>query len=44
MIRNAHAKINWALNITGRREDGYHLLDMIMQKVALHDTLHFENT
>ena len=26
----AHAKINWALNITGRRPDGYHLLDMLM--------------
>lgn len=38
----AHAKINWALNITGRREDGYHLLDMLMQAIALHDTLEIE--
>jgi len=35
----AHAKINWALNVTGRRGDGYHLLDMVMQSVDLHDTL-----
>lgn len=38
----AHAKINWALNITGRRADGYHLLDMLMQAIALHDTLEIE--
>ena len=39
---NAHAKINWALNITGRRADGYHLLDMLMQTIALQDTLEIE--
>jgi len=38
----AHAKINWALNITGRRADGYHLLDMLMQNIALHDTLEIQ--
>ena len=38
----APAKINWALNITGRRADGYHLLDMLMQSIALHDTLEIE--
>ena len=26
----AHAKINLALHITGRRDDGYHLLDTIV--------------
>ena len=31
----AHAKINWALWITGRRLNGYHELDMLMQPVAL---------
>ena len=36
---NAHAKINWALNITGRRQDGYHLLDMLMQQIDLADAL-----
>ena len=39
IILNAHAKINWCLDITGRREDGYHLLDMLMQPVSLSDTL-----
>lgn len=39
---SAHAKINWALNITGRRADGYHLLDMLMQTIALRDTLEIE--
>ena len=40
----AHAKINWALDITGRRPDGYHLLDMLMQSIALSDTLCVEAT
>ncbi len=39
MIVEACAKINWSLNITGRRSDGYHLVDMILQRVALSDTL-----
>lgn len=38
----AHAKINWALDITGRRADGYHLLNMVMQTVDLHDDLSIE--
>lgn len=39
MIIDACAKINWSLYITGRRSDGYHLVDMILQRIALHDTL-----
>ncbi len=35
----ARGKINWTLNIVGQREDGYHLLDMLMQPIALADTL-----
>lgn len=31
------AKINWSLDITGVREDGYHLMDMLMQPVSLAD-------
>ena len=27
----ARAKINWSLDILGQREDGYHLMDMLMQ-------------
>lgn len=35
----SYAKINLYLNITGIREDGYHLLDMVMQEVDLADIL-----
>jgi len=35
----ANAKINLALSITGKREDGYHLIDTVMQSVDLYDTL-----
>ena len=42
MEKTARAKINWTLNVTGRRADGYHLLDMLMQPLALHDTLYLE--
>lgn len=38
----AYAKINWALNIVGRRDDGYHLLDMLMQTIDLSDDLAIE--
>ena len=39
MILHAYAKINWSLDITGVREDGYHLMDMIMQPVSLSDEI-----
>lgn len=39
----ARAKINWTLDIVGKRPDGYHLLDSLMQPLALCDTLHLEN-
>ena len=35
----AQAKINWALDITGRRENGYHEMDMLMQSVDLTDDI-----
>lgn len=38
----AHAKINLSLDVLGKREDGYHELRMIMQTVALHDTVLLE--
>lgn len=41
MLARAHAKINWSLNITGRRENGYHELDMLMQSIDLCDTMTF---
>lgn len=38
----AYAKINLTLNITGRRSDGYHTLDTVMQTISLCDTLTLE--
>jgi 4-diphosphocytidyl-2-C-methyl-D-erythritol kinase len=35
----AYAKINWHLNVLGKREDGYHELDMLMQQISLHDEI-----
>lgn len=40
----ARAKINWTLNITGRREDGYHLMDMLLQSVTLADIITLEES
>ena len=34
---DARAKINLTLDVTGRREDGYHTVEMVMQSVLLHD-------
>ena len=39
MIYKAPAKINIGLNIVGIREDGYHLLEMIMQTIDVFDIL-----
>jgi 4-diphosphocytidyl-2-C-methyl-D-erythritol kinase len=35
------AKVNLRLEILKEREDGYHELRTILQKISLHDTLHF---
>ncbi|MBP3217325.1 MAG: 4-(cytidine 5'-diphospho)-2-C-methyl-D-erythritol kinase [Lachnospiraceae bacterium] len=42
--REAYGKINLGLDVLGRREDGYHLVRMIMQTVSVADTLTFERT
>ena len=39
---NANAKINLTLDITGRREDGYHFVSMIMQSLDLCDIVEIE--
>lgn len=39
MLVKAYAKINWALNVAEKREDGYHLLDMLVQRIALCDDI-----
>jgi 4-diphosphocytidyl-2-C-methyl-D-erythritol kinase len=38
----APAKINWFLNILGKRSDGYHEIQSLMQKVTLYDQLTFD--
>ena len=38
----APAKLNLFLHITGRREDGYHLLQSVFMLIDWCDTLHFE--
>lgn len=35
------AKINICLNVTGKRDDGYHLLDMVILPLELHDSMLF---
>ncbi|MEG1475540.1 MAG: 4-(cytidine 5'-diphospho)-2-C-methyl-D-erythritol kinase [Longicatena sp.] len=35
----AYAKINLCLNVVGKRDDGYHELEMIMVPLTLHDTI-----
>ena len=35
-------KINLALAITGRRDDGYHDIDTIFQSIGLHDVIRLE--
>lgn len=44
VVVRSYAKINVCLDITGVREDGYHLLDMVMLPLELHDTLLIEET
>ena len=38
----APAKLNLFLHITGRRSDGYHLLQSAFALIDWYDTLHFE--
>ncbi|MDU5109994.1 MAG: 4-(cytidine 5'-diphospho)-2-C-methyl-D-erythritol kinase [Clostridium sp.] len=40
----AYAKVNISLDVVGKREDGYHLLEMIMQSIDLYDEIKIEKT
>lgn len=40
----APAKINWYLNVLGKRSDGYHDIETVMQTVDIFDTLTFSKT
>ncbi|AWZ49333.1 4-(cytidine 5'-diphospho)-2-C-methyl-D-erythritol kinase [Clostridiaceae bacterium 14S0207] len=42
MILKAYAKVNLSLDVVGKREDGYHLLRMIMQRIDLYDVIEME--
>ncbi|MDR1000376.1 MAG: 4-(cytidine 5'-diphospho)-2-C-methyl-D-erythritol kinase [Clostridiales bacterium] len=44
MIVHAKAKVNLALDVLGKRADGYHELKMIMQTVLLNDNVCVEKT
>ncbi len=44
MKLKAYAKINLTLDITGKREDGYHTIDSIMQSVSVADEIELELT
>ncbi|AHY46068.1 ispE: 4-(cytidine 5'-diphospho)-2-C-methyl-D-erythritol kinase [Rubrobacter radiotolerans] len=38
----AHAKVNYSLEVTGVRDDGYHTLRTVFQSISLADELSFE--
>ena len=42
MKLKANAKINLTLDVLGRREDGYHLIDSVFQSVSLGDIVNVE--
>ena len=44
MSLKAPAKVNLFLEILGKRDDGYHEIETIMQEIDLADNLQFEET
>lgn len=44
LVLNAKAKINLYLDVTGKRADGYHLLETVMHTVSLCDTVTLTKT
>lgn len=41
---NSNAKINLFLDIKGKRDDGYHNIETVMQELKLHDVIHIEKS
>ncbi len=44
LILPAYAKLNLTLDVTGRRANGYHDIDSVMQTISLHDLVMVERT
>jgi 4-diphosphocytidyl-2-C-methyl-D-erythritol kinase len=44
LILPAYAKLNLTLDVTGRRPNGYHDVDSVMQTISLHDLVLVERT
>jgi len=44
LILPAYAKLNLTLDVTGRRPNGYHDIDSVMQTISLHDLMWIERT
>lgn len=42
IVKKAYAKVNLALDVLQKREDGYHDVRMIMQNISIFDVLTFE--
>ena len=44
LLLPAYAKLNLTLDVTGRRANGYHEIDSVMQTISLHDLVLVERT
>jgi 4-diphosphocytidyl-2-C-methyl-D-erythritol kinase len=44
LILPAYAKLNLTLDVLGRRPNGYHDIDTVMQTISLHDLIQVERT
>lgn len=42
IVLKAFAKINLAIDVVGRRDDGYHLIDMVTVPLKLHDSIEIQ--
>ena len=40
----SRAKINLSIDVLGKRQDGYHLVEMIMQTIDLYDLIEIKRT